>query len=72
MGDRASNGPHVGIGGKGRKLLGHRGERERHVGAGVTVGYGEDVELVDLLGLFGNGSRSDRKTGANGLCNHEW
>lgn len=61
VGDGASNGLHVGIGGKGRKLLGHRGERERHVGAGVTVGYGEDVELVDLLGLFGNGSRSDRK-----------
>ena len=71
VGDGASNGLHVGIGGKGGKLLGHRGERERHVGAGVTVGYGEDVELVDLLGLFGNGSRSDRKTGANGLCNHK-
>lgn len=68
--DGACDGLHVGIGGKGGKLLGHRGERERHVGAGVAVGYGEDVELVDLLGLVGNGSRSDRKTGANGLCNH--
>ena len=68
--DGAGNGLHVGIGGKGRKLLGHRGERERHVGTGVAVGYGEDIELVDLLGLVGNSSRSDRKTGANGLCNH--
>lgn len=70
MGDGAGNGLHVGIGGKGGELLGHRGERERHVSAGVAVGHGEDVELVDLLGLVGNGSRSDRKTGANGLCNH--
>ena len=70
VGDGAGNGLHIGISGKGGKLLGHRGERERHVGAGVAVGYGEDVELVDLLGLVGNGSRSDRKTGANGLCNH--
>ena len=70
VGDGAGDGLHIGIGGKGGKLLGHRGERERHVGAGVAVGYGEDVELVDLLGLVGNGSRSDRKTGANGLCNH--
>ena len=70
VGDGAGNGLHVGIGGKGGELLGHRGERERHVGAGIAVGYGEDVELVDLLGLVGNGSRSDRKTGANGLCNH--
>ena len=72
VGDSAGDGLHVGVGGKGGKLLSHRSERERHVGAGVAVGYGEDVELVDLLGLFGNGSRSDRKTGANGLCNHEW
>ena len=71
MGDGAGNGLHVGIGGKGGELLGHRSQRKRHVGAGVAVGYGEDVELVDLLGLVGNGSRSDRKTGANGLCNHE-
>ena len=70
MGDGAGNGLHIGIGGKGGKLLGHRGERERHVGAGIAIGYGEDVELIDLLGLVGNGSRSDRKTGANGLCNH--
>ncbi len=70
VGDGAGNGLHIGISGKGGKLLSHRGERERHVGAGVAVGYGEDVELVDLLGLVGNGSRSDRKTGANGLCNH--
>ena len=70
VGDGAGNGLHVGIGGKGGELLGHRGERERHVGAGVAVGYGEDVELIDLLGLVRNGSRSDRKTGANGLCNH--
>ena len=72
MGDGAGDGLHVSVGGKSRKLLGHRGERERHVGAGIAIGYGEDVELVDLLGLVGNGSRSDRKTGANGLCNHEW
>ena len=72
MGDGAGDGLHVGVGGKRRELLGHRGERERHVGAGIAIGYGEDVELVDLLGLVGNGSRSDRKTGANGLCNHEW
>ena len=72
VGNGAGDGLHVGIGGKGGKLLGHRGERERHVGTGVAVGYGEDVELVDLLGLVGNSSRSDRKTGANGLCNHEW
>ena len=72
MGDGAGDGLHVSVGGKRRELLGHRGERERHVSAGVAVGYGEDVELVDLLGLVGNGSRSDRKTGANGLCNHEW
>ena len=70
VGDGAGDGLHVGVGGKGGKLLGHRGERERHVGAGVTVGHGEDIELIDLLGLVGNGSRSDRKTGANGLCNH--
>ena len=70
MGDGAGDGLHVSVGGKRRELLGHRGERERHVGAGVAVGYGEDVKLVDLLGLVGNGSRSDRKTGANGLCNH--
>ena len=70
MGDGAGDGLHVGVGGKSGELLGHRGERERHVGAGVTVGHGEDVELIDLLGLVGNGSRSDRKTGANGLCNH--
>ena len=70
VGDGAGDGFHIGIGGKGGELLGHRGERERHVGTGVAVGYGEDVELVDLLGLVGNGSRSDRKTGANGLCNH--
>ena len=70
VGDGAGDGLHVSVGGKSGELLGHRGERERHVGAGVTVGHGEDVELVDLLGLVGNGSRSDRKTGANGLCNH--
>ena len=70
VGDGASDGFHVSVGRKSRKLLGHRGERERHVGAGIAIGYGEDVELVDLLGLVGNGSRSDRKTGANGLCNH--
>ena len=70
VGDGAGDGLHVGVGGKSGELLGHRGERERHVGAGVTVGHGEDVELIDLLGLVGNGSRSDRKTGANGLCNH--
>ena len=70
VGDGAGDGLHIGIGGKGGKLLGHRGERERHVGTGVAVGYGEDIELVDLLGLVGNSSRSDRKTGANGLCNH--
>ena len=70
MGDGAGDGFHVGVGRKGGELLGHRGERERHVGTSVAVGYGEDVELVDLLGLVGNGSRSDRKTGANGLCNH--
>ena len=70
VGDGARDGLHVGVGGKRRELLGHRGERERHVGAGVAIGYGEDVKLVDLLGLVGNGSRSDRKTGANGLCNH--
>ena len=72
MGDGAGDGLHVGVGGKRRELLGHRGERERHVSAGIAVGYGEDVKLVDLLGLVGNGSRSDRKTGANGLCNHEY
>ena len=70
VGDGAGDGFHVGVGRKSRKLLGHRGKRERHVGTGVAVGYGEDVELVDLLGLVGNSSRSDRKTGANGLCNH--
>lgn len=70
VGDGAGDGLHVGIGRKSRELLGHRGECERHVGTGVAVGYGEDVELVDLLGLVGNSSRSDRKTGANGLCNH--
>ena len=70
VGDGACDGLHVGIGGKGGKLFGHRGERERHIGAGIAIGYGEDVELIDLLGLVGNGSRSDRKTGANGLCNH--
>ena len=37
---------HIGIGGKGGKLLGHRGERERHVGAGVAVGYGKTLSLL--------------------------
>lgn len=61
MGDGAGDGLQCQRRRKSGELLGHRGERERHVGAGVTVGHGEDVELVDLLGLVGNGSRSDRK-----------
>src|SRR5262249_53922313 len=31
------------------ELLAHRAQRERHVVAGVAVGDGEDVEVVDLL-----------------------
>ena len=33
-------------------------------------GTGKTLSLLISLGLVGNGSRSDRKTGANGLCNH--
>ena len=36
--------------------LAHNGiKRERHVGAGITIGHGEDVEFVDFLGTVGNG-----------------
>ena len=38
-----------GVRGQGLHLAHHRVERERHVGAGITVGNGEDVKLVDLF-----------------------
>ena len=70
MGDGAGDAAHVGIDRKRGELLHNRLEREGHVGAGVSIGNREHVELVDLLGLVGDGRDGDGETGSNGLCNH--
>ena len=54
VGDCLGDVLHGGVGGKGLDLLDDGAEGEGHVGARVSVGDGEDVELVDVLGLVGH------------------
>ncbi len=70
MGDGAGNTVHVRVDRKCGELLHDGLEREGHIGAGVSIGNREHVELVDLLSLVGNSRNGDGKTGSNGLCNH--
>ena len=70
VGDGTSDSLHIGIDGKGGKLLNNRLEGKGHVGAGISIGHGEHVELVDFLCLLSNRAGGDGKTGANGLCDH--
>ena len=61
---------HRGVGGQRLDLLHDGPQRERHVGAGVAVGHGEDVELVDLLGLVGHGLCRDGEARTDNGGNH--
>ena len=70
VGDGAGNTVHVRVDRKCGELLHDGLEREGHIGAGVSIGNREHVELVDLLSLVGNSRNGDGKTGSNGLCNH--
>ncbi len=54
VGDRLGNVLDGGVLWERLHLLDDGPKGERHVGAGVAVGNGEDVELVDFLGSLGN------------------
>ena len=70
VGDRLGDGLHVGASGQRGDLAHDGAQRERHVGAGVAVGHGEDVELVDVLGLVGDGLGGHGEARANRVGNH--
>ena len=70
MGDGLGDLVHGGVGGKGLDLLDHGAQGERHVRAGVAVGHGEDVELVDVLGLVGQGLGGHGEAGADDVGDH--
>jgi hypothetical protein len=57
MGDRLGDVLDGGVLRERLHLLDDGPKGERHVGTGVAVGNGEDVELVDLLGSLGNDVR---------------
>ena len=70
--DRLGNGLHVRVCGKRLDLTDDGAERERHVGAGVAIGHGEDVELVDVFRLVGHSLGGDGEARANHVGNHVW
>ena len=68
--DGLGDGLHGGVGRKGLDLLHHGLEREAHVGSGVAVGDGEDVELVDLVRPVGDRLGGDGEAVAYDVRNH--
>ena len=57
--------------GKRLDLLDDGAQGQRHVGAGVAVGDGEDVELVDLVGLVRDDLGGHGEAVTNDVGNHD-
>ena len=70
MGDGSGDSLDIGICGQLRHLLDDRSQSQGHIGTGVAIGHGEDIEFVDLLGLIGYRFRGNGKAGADGIGNH--
>ena len=62
---------HRGVGRQRLNLRDDRGQGERHIRTGVTVGHREDVELVDLLAALLDGASGNDKAVAYGLLDHQ-
>ena len=70
VGDGLGDVRHGGGSGQGVDLLDDGPQRQGHVGAGVAVGHGEHVELVDVLCLVCHDLGGGGEASANGIGNH--